>query len=100
MAFQTCFGVGEERTTTWQPESSPRVNFLKCPQIESLSKAVSVANLGMGIERYSEEIARYRMIKHKPEKPNKMRWSLLKSSKRRFVIGVFENLIISFSREE
>ena len=39
----------------------------------------------MRIERYGEEIARYRMIKHKPEKPNKMRWSLLKSSQRRFV---------------
>ena len=56
---------------------------------------MSVANLGMGIERYSEEIARYRMIKHKPEKPNKMRWSLLKSSKRRFVIGVFDILLFS-----
>ena len=40
---------------------------------------------GMRIERYSEEIARYRMIKHKPEKPNKMRWSLLKNSQKRFV---------------
>ena len=38
----------------------------------------------MRIERYSEEIARYRMIKHSPEKPNKMRWSLLKNSRNRF----------------
>ena len=46
---------------------------------------IKFSYLGMRIERYSEEIARYRMIKHKPEKPNKMRWSLLKSSQRRFV---------------
>jgi len=45
--------------------------------------AARVKSHGMRIERYSEEIARYRMIKHKPEKPNKMRWSLLKSSQRR-----------------
>jgi len=42
-----------------------------------------VQSHGMRIERYSKEIARYRMIKHKPEKPNKMRWSLLKSSQKR-----------------
>jgi len=45
--------------------------------------AARVQSHGMRIERYSEEIARYRMIKHKPEKPNKMRWSLLKNSQKR-----------------
>ena len=40
---------------------------------------------GMQIERYSAEIARYRMIKHQPEKRNKMRWSLLKTSSKRFL---------------
>lgn len=52
---------------------------------------------GMRIERYSKEIARYRMIKHKPEKPNKMRWSLLKSSQKRFP---FNQIILkrTFSR--
>ena len=52
---------------------------------------------GMRIERYSKEIARYRMIKHKPEKPNKMRWSLLKSSQKRLP---FNQIILkrTFSR--
>ena len=73
--------------------------FSQMSSNRGFGSALSAANLGMRIERYSEEIARYRMIKHKPEKPNKMRWSLLKSSKRRFVIGVFENLIFYSSRE-
>ena len=42
-------------------------------------------NTGMQIERYSAEIARYRMIKHQLEKRNKMRWSLLKTSSRMFL---------------
>lgn len=46
--------------------------------------AARVQSKGMQIERYSAEIARYRMIKHQPEKRNKMRWSLLKTSSKRF----------------
>jgi len=46
--------------------------------------AARVQAHGMRIERYSEEIARYRMLKHSPEKPNKMRYSLLKTSNKRF----------------
>ena len=52
---------------------------------KSMSR-IKFENSGMRIERYSKEIARYRMIKHKPEKPNKMRWSLLKSSQKRFLL--------------
>ena len=86
MGFQTCFGAGEGRTTTWQQESSPMVRSHEKSKkrFKICMSRIKFEISGMRIERYSEEIARYRMIKHKPEKPNKMRWSLLKNSKKRF----------------
>ena len=52
---------------------------------QTISNISDNQNAGMQIERYSAEIARYRMIKHQPEKRNKMRFSLLKTSSKRFL---------------
>ena len=77
------------RTTTWEQEFSPKVTnsrFLtQITQIRQFRTYQTSKNAGMKIERYSAEIARYRMIKHQPEKRNKMRFSLLKTSSKRFL---------------
>ena len=74
---------------TWEQEFSPKVTnsrFLtQIRPIRQFRTYQTSKNAGMQIERYSAEIARYRMIKHQPEKRNKMRFSLLKTSSKRFL---------------
>ena len=48
---------------------------------DDMSKRIHINRLK--IQRYKDDIARYTMIKHKAETPNKMRMKLLTTSSRR-----------------
>ncbi|XP_059097172.1 beta-1,4-N-acetylgalactosaminyltransferase bre-4-like [Tigriopus californicus] len=51
-----------------------------------------IFHFGMNISRYSEEIARYKMSKHKKEKPSKTRFQSLSKGRRSFNTDGFNNL--------